>query len=84
MEEVSSHKYLGVKFSSSLRWKDHIKDISLRARKRLNLMLPLKMKVDRKSLEIMYLSFVLPCMEYASIVWGGSPDCDISKLEKFT
>ena len=82
IDEVFSHKYLGVVFSANLRWKEHIDEIAIKARKRLNLMLPLKMKVDRKSIEIMYVSFVLPCMEYASVVWGGLPDCDISRLEK--
>ena len=45
-------------------------------------MIPLKFKLDRRSLEIMYNSFVLPSMEYANIVWGGTFDSDILKLEK--
>ena len=32
-------------------------------------------------LEIMYKSFVRPSMEYANVVWGGSYDSDILKLE---
>ena len=42
----------------------------------------LKHILDRKSLETMYLSFVRPVMEYGNVVWGGSYDCDIQKLEK--
>ena len=72
--------YLGLRFSSNLRWKAHIHDVSIKAKKKLNLMTPLKMKVDRHSLEIMYKSFVLPSMEYAIAVWGGSYDSDIDKL----
>ena len=82
IEEVASHKYLGVLLSSNLRWKDHIDYIATKARKKLNLMLPLKMKVDRRSLEIMYRSFVLSSIEYANVVWGGSPDSDLSKLKR--
>ena len=82
IEEVESHIYLGLRFSNNLRWKLHIEDISHRARKKLNCMLPLKYKLDRKSLEIMYHSFVLPTMEYANVVWGGSFESDISKLER--
>ena len=45
------------------------------------MMTPLKMKVDRHSLEVMYKSFVLPSMEYAIAVWGGTYDSDLCKLE---
>ena len=81
IDEVGSHVYLGLKFASNLRWKHHINDISEKARKKLNCMVPFKYKLDRQSLEIMYKSFVLPSMEYANVVWGGSFDCDIAKLE---
>ncbi len=43
--------------------------------------MPLKMQVDRNSLERMYKSFVQPCMEYASAVWGCSYDNHLNKLE---
>ncbi|MCP3901156.1 MAG: reverse transcriptase family protein, partial [Desulfobacteraceae bacterium] len=82
IEEVNYHKYLGLSFSQNLKWSQHIHDISIAARKRLSLMMPLKFKLSRKSLEIMYKSFVLPSMEYGNVVWGGSFANDISKLEK--
>ena len=82
IDEVKAHNYLGLKFATNLRWNHHIHDISLKARKRLNLMIPLKFQLDRKSLEIMYNSFVLPVMEYAIVVWGGTFDSDLLKLEK--
>ena len=44
-------------------------------------MTPLKFNIDRKSLETMCLSFVLPVMEYANAVWGGTYDSDMAKLE---
>ena len=81
IEEVDSHMYLGLRISNNLRWKAHINDVTTKARTKLNLMTPLKLKVDRKSLEIMYKSFVRPSMEYAIVVWGGTCDNDIVKLE---
>ena len=81
IEEVSSHTYLGLRFSKDLKWKAHISDIALKTRKKLNIMMPMKMKVDRTSLETMYRYFVQPSMEYANVVWGGSYDTDILKLE---
>ena len=82
IEEVKHHTYLGLKFSSNLKWSEHINTISTKARKRLNLMIPLKFKLDRKSLETMYMSFVLPITEYCNVVWGGTYETDLQKLEK--
>ena len=82
IEETNCHSYLGLIFSNNLKWSEHIESISATARKRLNMMLPLKYKLDRKTLQTMYQSFVKPVMEYGISVWGGSYDCDINKLEK--
>ena len=46
------------------------------------MMLPLKYKLDRRSLENMYKSFVRPVMEYGIVVWGGTYDTSLSKLEE--
>ena len=45
-------------------------------------MIPLKFKLDRHLVETMYNSFVLPTMEYTNIIFRGTYDSDISKLEK--
>jgi hypothetical protein len=82
VEEVKSHTHLGVKLSYNLRWNNHINDITIKARKRLNSMVHLKYKLDRKTLETMYQSYVRPTMEYAQVVWGGTYDSDMVKLEK--
>ena len=82
LEEVDNYKYLGLLFSSDLKWKDHIDMITLRAHKRLSAMRPLKYVLDRRSLQTMYTSFVRPVMEYGNAVWGGSYDSDIDKLER--
>ena len=60
IDEVKSHTYLGVKLAHNLRWNHHINYISLKARKKLNAMVPFKYKLERKSLETMYISFVRP------------------------
>jgi hypothetical protein len=65
VEEVKSHTHLGVKLSYNLRWNNHINDITIKARKRLNSMVPLKYKLDRKTLETMNQSYVRPTVEYA-------------------
>jgi ribonuclease P/MRP protein subunit RPP40 len=59
IKEVNSYNYLGLEINNDLRWGKHIQDIAIKARQKLNLMLPLKYKLDRCSLQTMYNSFVL-------------------------
>ena len=80
--EVSSHRYLGLILASNLKWDIHIDDLVTKAKKRLNMMLPLKHRVDRKTLETIYTSFVRPVIEYAIAVWGGTYDTTRTKLEQ--
>lgn len=82
IDEVSSYKYLGLHFTSNLRWNLHIDIISRNAQMRLNRLSPLKWKLDRRTLETMYNVLVLSSMQYASAVWGGTYDSDILKLER--
>ena len=82
IEEVRSFKYLGLTFTQNLRWNNHVDTVVTKARKKISAMMPLKFKISRNSLEIMYKSFVVPVLEYGIIVWGGTYDTDIIKLEK--
>ena len=41
-----------------------------------------KFKLDRKSLEIMYTTFVRPVMEYGIDVWDGTFNSNILKLDQ--
>lgn len=82
VETVDSHVHLGIRFTKNMRWNEHIQDIATKSRRKLNALLPLKFKFDRKSLEQMYKSFVQPCMEYGNVVWGGTYKSDLDKLEK--
>ena len=71
-----------ITFCRNLRRSAHINSVYLKAKKQINLLTPLKFKLDRHSLETMYKSFVFPVMEYAIQVWGGTYDSDINKLEQ--
>ena len=79
--EVESHRHLGLTFSHNLLWSDHIKDIALKANKRVDLMIPLKYTLDRKALEKIYFAFVRPIMEYAGVVWHNCSAQDEQLLE---
>ena len=40
----------------------------------------LKFTLDRKSLEIIYFSFIRPSLEYANVLWAGAHDVETQKL----
>ena len=52
------------------------------ASKRLNVLSALKYKLDRRSLEIMYQSFIRPIVEYGNSVWSNCSDYQSDMLEK--
>lgn len=55
----------------------HIENVASKACKKLNCMLQLKVKLDRKYLEVMYVLSVQSSMLYAAVVLAGSFHSDI-------
>ena len=60
---VQTHKHLGIHLSSDGSWDCHINSISQKAWKRINVMRQVKDRLDRKSLQVIYFSFILPILE---------------------
>ena len=58
LESVSVHKHLGLTFSSDLKWNNHVDDKSACAAKRLCQLGALRFKLNRKTLEILYVSYI--------------------------
>ena len=82
INEVSSHKHLGLNFSNSCSWHDHIEIIKNKAWQRINLMRSFKFTLDRKSLLTVYTTFIRPILEYADVVWDNITAQDEIELEK--
>ena len=81
INETQNHKHLGIAFSSSCLWPDYIGTICKKAWIRLNLMQALKFRVSRNSLELMYVSFIRPLLEYCDSVWDNSSSEMKKKLD---
>jgi hypothetical protein len=60
IDQVKTHKHLGVTLSSDLGWKAHMYDMGKKAYNCLGILRPLRMKIDRRSLETLYKSFIRP------------------------
>ena len=64
IQEVKSHKHLGLYLSSDCSWHQHISYIKDKTTLRINIMRKLKFKLDRKSLKAIYTTFIRPLLEY--------------------
>ena len=82
LQQVPHHKHLGLIISEDLSWKDHIDSITSNANKKLNILAHLKHILDRKTLRIMYESFIRPSLEYGSIIYCNETDLEKDSLEK--
>ena len=71
LTKIDTHKHLGLTFSKSCTWSQHIQNITSKAWARLNLMRSLKFKIKRTALERMYISFIRPVLEYSDSVWDN-------------
>ena len=80
--EVEHHKHLGIYFSKDGTWHKHINYIKEEAWKRINKMRKLKLQLDRKSLEIIYLVFIRPILEYCNEIWDNCTQYEKDDLEK--
>ena len=82
VEEVSSHNHLGVFLSSALKWKEHITNIVIKTSQRLNMLKSLKYKLNRKALETIYKSFILPCLDYGDILYFNTFQTELDRLDR--
>ena len=79
---VEDHKHLGLTLSSDGKWHKHIDSLTTSASKVLGIMRKLKFKVSRKTLNQIYISFLRPKIEYASVVWDGCSQYEKDSLDK--
>ena len=80
INEVMSHKHLGIILTNDCNWHEHIEHIKAKAWNRINVMRKLKFKLDRKSLQTMYFSFIRPVLEYADVIWNNCTQYESNEL----
>ena len=79
---VDNHKHLGLTLSSDGHWSSHIENILKSASRIISIMRKLKFEISRSALNQIYVSYVRPLLEYASVVWDGCSNTDADSLEK--
>ena len=73
---------LGLKISSDLSWKQHIKDIAKHASQRLGVLFRTRRFFTQTQLLTLYKSQVRPIVEYCSHIWGGSPPSVLKLIDR--
>ena len=79
---VQDHKHLGLTISSNGQWDTHIKTIIPSATKVIGIMRKLKYSFHRIALSQIYMSHVLPILEYSCTVWDRYTVQDCLALER--
>ncbi len=79
---VDDHKHLGLTLSTNGKWHTHINNILHSASSVLGIMRKLKFKLTRRALNQIYISYMRPILEYASIVWDGCAEYEKDLLDK--
>ena len=82
IDEVDSHKHLGIYLSNDCSWHKHIDYVKEKAWTRINVMREFKFELDRKSLETIYLTFIRPILEYGDVVWDNCTLYEKQELDK--
>ena len=79
---VEHHKHVGLTLSVNGKWREHIRQLTVSASKILGMMRAVKFKISRNSLNQLYISFLRPLLEYASVVWDNCTFSERDSLEK--
>ena len=79
---VEAHKHLGMTLSNNGLWHNHIDNILTSAAKIVGIMRKFKFTFTRISLNRIFFSYVIPVLEYSSVVWDGCSLQDSNALDK--
>ena len=65
---VNSHKHLGITLSNDLQWEKHIDNIIKATGEKVDVLSRLMYRLDRRSLEVLYTTYVRPSLEYGDVL----------------
>lgn len=82
LDAVSSYKYLGVVFTSDLRWNEHTTYITNKAMKKLGYLRRTLGNSTKEVKLLAYKTYIRPVLEYAAPVWDPYTRTNIDKLER--
>jgi hypothetical protein len=81
IEQVTTHKHLGVFLSNDMKWTTHIDYCVKKARKKLGLIRRQSQKLSKKQRVDLYKTMIRPVLEYGSALFDNCSTGDSLKLE---
>ena len=81
LQSSHRHKHLGLVLQSNCKWDEQIKNIVSTVTMLVSCLKSYKYKLNRKALETMYKSFIVPHFDYADIIWDNCTETQSAMLE---
>lgn len=82
LDVVTSYKYLGLVFTSDLRWNEHTTNISNKAMRKLGYLRRTLGNTTKEVKLLAYKTYIRPLLEYVAPVWDPYMQTNIHKLER--
>ena len=82
VEQVKSHKMLGICLDSELNWQTQIHNLTKRLSKNVFLLTKLKKYVNTKHLKLFFDAHIMSHLNYSSTVWDGCCKDSFNKINR--
>ena len=80
IDQVNNTNFLGVSIDNKLTWTEHVNSIHGKISMSIGVMRKLRSILPKKTLFMLYNAFVLPYLNYCSIVWSGTSSSNLQRL----
>ena len=82
LTSITKHKHLGITVQRTRHWLEYIAEVTSKAKKKVDVIRNYMYKLDRRSLEKLYLSYIRPGLEYRCTIWDNCTLQEKEGLEK--
>ena len=81
IQNVNAQKLLGLYVDKQLSWSDHIDHLCSVISSKISYMKQLAEYIPTEA-QRFYLGFILPLIDYGSIIWGSTSNANVERLTK--
>ena len=82
LEEVTSHKVLGVTIDNNLSWSEHVIELGKRISKRIYQLRKIKHFLNLHSRKLFFHAHILSLINYASTLWDNTSETNLKHISR--